>query len=392
MCLILAAVVACGGDSTGPGARAASVAGFAGDSQQAPTGGAFQYPLSFITLGSNGQPIPDVHVSWSVTPAGAATFTPQTSVSDANGQVTTTVTAGPTPQQITVHANVPGVTSPVVFKGLVLDPCTFVRAVSVGDTINGNLSAADCHYLGNAWFYDFYSLGLPAGQQSVRIAMQSTVFDTWIDLLRTDSTLVGFDDDVVLSQNQNSQLDIIFPGDVYLIGANSYDQGAVGNYTLQVQSRPAAMNGCREVWVLSGVSVSDSITTSDCADTTASLSRFDVARMYLMAGTVVTLTERSGAIDPQLGLYRITGSTGDHYTHALVTSNDDSTTGNPTAFILDTIALSGPYDVVIGANAAGQTGAYTFDVSVAPGPSAPVPVAGARSIRDRLGLLKRSKH
>lgn len=392
MCLILAAVVACGGDSTGPGARAASVTGFAGDSQQAPTGGAFQYPLSFVTLGSDGQPIADVHVSWTVTPAGAATFTPQTSVSDVNGQVTTTVTAGPTVQPFTVHANVPGVTSPVVFSGLVLDPCTYVRGIAVGDLVNGNLSAADCHYLGNSWFYDFYSLGLPVGQQSVRITMQSTAFDTWIDLLRTDSTLAGFDDDVVLTQNQNSQLDIIFPGDVYLIGANSYDPGATGNYQLQVQSRPAAMNGCREVWVLGGVSVNDSITTADCSDTTASVSRFDVARMYLTAGTVVTLTERSGAIDPMLGLYRITGSAGDHYTHALVASNDDSTTGNPTAFILDTIAISGPYDVVIGGNAAGQTGAYTFDVSATPAPSAPMPVVGARSVRDRLGFLKRSKH
>ena len=390
VCLIVA-VVACG-DSTGPNVRAASVTGFAGDSQLAPTSGAFQYPLSFVTLGSDGQPIQNVHVLWTVTPVGAATFSPQTSISDANGQVTTAVTAGPTAQEISIHASVPGVSSPVVFSALLLAPCAYARGVNVDETVNGVLSSVDCNYQGQGFFYDFYALGLPTGQQSIRITMQSTAFDTWIDLFRADGPYVGFDDDVVLTQIQNSQLDIILPGDVYLIGANSYNQGALGAYQLKVVNRPAAMNGCREVWVASGVSVADSLTAADCADTSLTASRFDVARIILMAGTTVAIAERSAAIDPKVALYRVTGTSGTGYTRELIASNDDSAAGNTNAFLADSITVSAPYDIVFGASTAGQTGAYTFDVTAVPPASAPAPGARAQSARALPGWLKRSKH
>src|ERR1044072_9632605 len=89
------AAVAIGcGDSSGPGTRAPSVTGVAGDSQSAPTGAPLACPLSLVALGSDGQPAQGVHVSWSVTPAGEAAFTPATSVSDANGQASATVALG----------------------------------------------------------------------------------------------------------------------------------------------------------------------------------------------------------------------------------------------------------------------------------------------------------
>jgi len=61
-------VIACG-DSSGPGPRAASVTGIAGDSQSAARGTTLPFPLSFTALAANGQPVPDVPVSWSATPA-----------------------------------------------------------------------------------------------------------------------------------------------------------------------------------------------------------------------------------------------------------------------------------------------------------------------------------
>src|ERR1044072_3035725 len=101
------AAVAIGcGDSSGPGTRAASVTGVAGDSQSAPTGAPLAFPLSLVALGSDGQPAQGVHVSWSVTPAGEAAFTPATSVSDANGQASTTVTLGRDTGMITIQASV----------------------------------------------------------------------------------------------------------------------------------------------------------------------------------------------------------------------------------------------------------------------------------------------
>jgi hypothetical protein len=394
---LMAGIIACG-DSTGPNARAASVTGFAGDSQEAPIGGAFEFPITFVTLDANGQPIENVHVSWTVTPVGGATFDPPTSISNANGQVTTTVTAGMVAQEITIHATVPGVSSPVDFSALILDPCLYVRGMVVNQTINGALSSLDCKVGSPGWFYDFYAFALPTGQQSIRITMNSADFDTYLDFFRADGRYEAFDDDVILGQVQNSQLDIILPGDVYIIGANSFDTATTGGYSLTLANRPAAMNGCRQVWVVNGVSVADSITAADCSDGALMPGRYDVARIWLTDSSTLTVAQRSPTINPNLALYQIVGGNvvNGNYPRVLVASNDDSTTGNPTAFISYSVPLNadGPYDLIIGTSSATETGAYTFDVSTAPAPSsrAAAPLMSARNWWRSAGAsLKRSK-
>lgn len=366
--------VACGGDSTGPGTRAASVTGFAGDSQIAPSGAAFDFPVGFVTLGSDGQPLEGVHVAWTVTPAGGATLNPTTSVSNANGQVSTVATAGSIPQVITITGTVPGVSAPVTFSALVLDPCAYVKNIGVGQTINGALTTADCR---SSWFYDFYALGLPSGQQSLRITMSAIVpnpdtLDTFVQLYRADGPIAAYDDDVVLTQNTNSQLDVIIPGDIYIIAASSYSPGATGSYSLHVDNRAQAMNGCREVWVVNGVSVDDSITNSDCVDASIMPGHFDIARVWLTDSSTITVSLHSAAVNPNLALYRVTGSSGSNYVRSLVASNDDSISGSsPNAFISYHAApqSEGPYDLMIGTSTAGETGSYTLGVTKSPAPS-----------------------
>lgn len=405
--LVVAAFgVACGGDSTGPGTRAASVTGFAGDSQIAPTGAAFDFPVSFVTLDGNGQPVEGVHVAWTVTPAGAATLNPPTSVSDANGQVSTAVTAGSVAQVITINAVVTGISSPVEFKALVMDPCLYVKGISMGQTLSGRITALDCH--SDPWLYDFYSFALQPGQQSLRITMNATVpsesLDTYVDLFRTNGSIAGFDDDAVLAQITNSQLDIILPGDTYIIGAHQYEPGSTGNYTLTLANRPAAMNGCREVWVVSGVSVNDSVRASDCTEA-GTTSHFDVARIWIRDTATVTISERSATLNPSLALYKLVNGllVNGHYPRTLVAANDDSASGNTNAFITYTppagTSQSGfgqPYDIIIGAGGASETGAYTLEIAVTPAPSSrvptSVPISGLRDWWRSAGAsLKRSK-
>ncbi len=105
----LAAAAACGGDSTGNGPVAASVTGIAGDSQSGPTGATLPFPLSFVALGSNGQPAQGVHVTWSVIPSGSASFNPATSTTDASGAASTSATLGSFGGGINIHAALPGV-------------------------------------------------------------------------------------------------------------------------------------------------------------------------------------------------------------------------------------------------------------------------------------------
>jgi hypothetical protein len=353
-------VVGCSSSSGPSGPHAASVTGISGDSQVAPTGAQLAFPLSMVLLGSNGTPVQGVTVTWAATPPTGATLTPLTSTSDANGTVTTTVTAGATPDTVTISATVPGVPQAVVFHTLVVDPCLYLTPASVGQTINAALAATDCNYQNRGWYYDFYELSLPTGQQSVRITMNSTAFDTYVDLWNLAGPYVGFDDDAVLQQVQNSQLDIIFPGDSYVIGANSFDTGKTGAYALNVATRPATLNGCRQVWVTRGVTVNDVISAADCADSAATPHHYDVARIIALAGTVLTLSVHSAAMNPAIALYSVSGA---NYDRTLAVANDDSAPGHPNAFISYAVPASAVFDVLVSGSSPTDSGAYTFDVS-----------------------------
>jgi len=389
---LLAAAAACGGDSTGTGPQAASVTGIAGDSQTAPTGSVLTFPLSFVALGSNGQPAQGVHVTWSATPSGGASFTPATETTDVNGAASTTATLGSVLGNITIHAAVSGV-SDVVYHATALDPCAYLAPYALGDTVIGALKTTDCNFGHSGWYYDFYALDLPVGQQSIRLAMNSATFDTWVDFWSVDGPLFGFDDDVALGTVQNSQLDIILPGGSYVIGANSFNPGTTGPYSVSATTRPAGMNGCRQVWVARGVTINDSLTASDCADSSATPRYYDVARIQLVLGSVLTISAHSTAINPSLALYQIMDLV--TYPRSLVAQNDDSSAGNPTAFIKFTVAASGPYDILISSSAPGETGAYTFDVSSSTASPRPVvPISRGREVWNGsvLGLPRRAKH
>ncbi len=390
--------LACGSDSSGP--SAASVTGIAGDNQSAPRGASLPAPLSFTALGSDGLPIEGVSVTWSATPTGAAAFAPTTSTTDANGVASTNVVLGSTIGTITMQATLAGV-SPVIFHATVVDPCTILVPYSVGQTVDGSLATTDCLVqIGNfAWYYDYYALDLPAGQHSLRLKMHGSgsFDDTYLDLYTDAGPGVAFDDDSILGMEgaRNAQLDIVMTGGSYIIGANSFDPSTTGAYTLSSEARPAAMNGCRAVWVTRGVTVSDSITNSDCADSTATPKHYDVARIIVFAPTVLTIRHSSTVINPSLALYQ--ANFGQTFTRTLVASNDDSLPGI-NAFIQYTVPASSVFDVIIGTSSAGETGAYTFEVSASTTLSPPADAAAsARGPRRSswwrdVGLPKHSKH
>lgn len=391
--------LACGGDSSGPGA--ASVTGVAGDNQTASAGSVLPVPLSFTALGSDGLPIQGVNVSWSVTPTGAASFAPPTTTTDANGIASTNVTLGSISGPITIQANLNGV-PPVVYHATVTDPCTTFTSYSIGDSVNAALTSGDC--LRQQWFYDYYIVNFTSPtQQNIRVKMHGlgTFDDPFVDYYTFGNgsivQIVAFDDDSILGQEgaRNSQLDIIFPGDTtFVIGANSFAPFATGNYTLTSENRTEALNGCRAVWVTRGINVTDSIKATDCADSSATPKYYDVARMVVFSPTVLTLTMRSSTLNPFLALYRM--DPGQNYARSLVASNDDSSGTNTNAFIQYTVPANNFYDIVIGTSTGGEIGDYTFAVSVSTTLSPYVPGAAPKpSSRDGwwrdVGWPKRSR-
>ena len=381
---LAAAVAFACGEKSGPSARVASVTGIAGDSQVGALGATLDFALSFTVLDAGGRAIRGVAVPWTVAPAGAATFTPATSTSDAIGVVSTSVRLGSQTGELTISANVPNFT-PVVFHVLSLDPCLFGIVMPIpASTTNAALTTTDCNVSG--WYYDYYLLDTPPGQTNLRVSMASTAFDTWVDFYhQADGAYTGFDDDIVRIQITNSQFDAVLPEDSWVIGANSYDPGTTGPYVLSTAIRSSALNGCREVWVVDGVSMTDTLQASDCADSSVTPRHYEVARIWANAGTALTLAMHSAAFDPKLTLYRLEPN----YTRSLVATNDDSTAGFTNAYLPVTVATTAPYDVVVGTSAPGALGAYTLDVSaIAPTGTTAAGAAGAPSAWERMRSLQ----
>jgi hypothetical protein len=397
LCVGIAALgLACGSDSSGPGA--ASVTGIAGDNQTAPRGSPLPAPLSLTALGSDGLPIEGVSVTWSATPTGGAAFSPPTTTTNANGVASTNVVLGNAIGTITMQATLAGV-APVTYHATSTDPCATFTPYAIGDTANGSLVGLDC--LRGQWYYDYYIVNFPsATQQSFRVSMHGsgTFDDTFVDLYTFGSgqiqQILAFDDDSILGQAgaRNSQIDIIVPGDTTLvIGANSYDPFATGNYTVTTANRPATLNGCRAVWVTRGISVTDTITTADCADSSATTKYYHVARIVAFAPTVLTLSMKSTALNPFLALYQLNAAS---YARTQVAFNDDSLPGtNTDAFIRYTVPQNNFFDIVIGTSAGGETGEFTFQVSVSTTLSAALSgssASGRKSWWRDVGLPKRS--
>ena len=109
-----------------------------------------------------------------------------------------------------------------------------------------------------------------------------------------------------------------------------------------------------------GITVTDSVTATDCADSSATPRYYDVARIIAFAPSVLQIAERSGVINPSLTVYRVAPESA--YVRHLVASNDDSSATNTNAFIRLSVDTSNVYDIIISTSAAGQTGTYTFSV------------------------------
>jgi hypothetical protein len=378
---LLGVLVACGGsDSTGP--KAASVTGVFGDNGSVLTGGTL--PVGFTVLGADGFPARGVRVTWAVSPTTAATVN-ATQTSDSAGAIATSVIVGATVGPFTVTATPNGV-APITFHLTALDPCKYSVSYALGDSVNASLSRTDCQVnAGTAtYFYDFYQMTLPAGQQSIRINEASNganKIDPYVEFYRPTGELLGWDDDIQAGVIQTSQFDVVLgDGGSYIIGATSYDPDTTGPYILTSHPRATTLSGCQDAWMTPGATIIDTIRTSDCQDSTLHYS--DIIYMFMQANQVIRVAERSTVVNPLLRLYwaNVAARRFDS-----VAANDDSATGNPNAYIAYTVPANGWYLLQMGTAAANDTGEYTlaFDANTT-GPSAPRTSVRATSPLDRV--------
>ena len=107
--------------------------------------------------------------------------------------------------------------------------------MSMGDTVNGTLSATGCRSAikGSSFFAAQYSFTATAGQQ-VSIQVSSDAFDSYIYLLGPNGRIIAQDDDS--GGGTNSQIQLSIPADgTYIIEVTSFNLNSLGSFTLRVE-------------------------------------------------------------------------------------------------------------------------------------------------------------
>jgi hypothetical protein len=354
--LLVVLSVACG-DSGAPAVTANTLVRVSGDSQANLTGSALSTPLKVRVTGTDGQPFAGATITWTVS-GGSATLGSPTALSDSAGGATTTVTLGATPGAISIQAAVASVT-PVTFGATACDH----PLLALNDTLPGGLQTTDCKFGG--FYTDFYDVTV-AAPQSVEFTMRSALFDTWLELYLRTGSFLGYDDDID-SSDTNSQLTAVLAAGDYLLAPSSYNSLTTGAYSMAALTKPVSIAGCNIVWVTRGVDVSDSVTTSDCVDSTSGKHYADVVAMYLVAGTNLKVNHRSTAFDAALFLRNAAGI-------SVASNNDSANAGTTTnAFLSFPVVTTGSYLLFVATNDTVATGAYTLSVdasttAVASGP------------------------
>lgn len=345
--LVAAFSVTCKKDSIAPTQIVPeTLTAIAGNNQSAFTGDSLTDSLKVRVIGSDAQPFESATVTWAVT-SGTATLSSPTVATDSLGFASTTVTLGGTAGLVAIQASVVG-----------LQPANFSATacghpvIALGETASGALSTTDCRL--SVWYTDFFELAVPAGQQGLTLTMTSAAFDTYLEVYGAAGNLLSGDDDIDAT-NKNSQLTTILGTGDYLIAPSSFDPGVTGAYTLSAVAHAAELAGCELVWVTRGFTISDSVTTSDCVDTTGGTSYSDEVVLFLEAGSVVTVSMQSAAFDPELFLLTAL--------RTLVQSNNDSVGGTTSAYLRYPVLTAGPFVVIAGTHALGATGAYTLSIS-----------------------------
>ncbi|MGH2667617.1 MAG: Ig-like domain-containing protein [Gemmatimonadales bacterium] len=364
--------LACG-DSSGPGAPALLVVA-GGDGQAECVGATLPVPLRVTATGSNGEAFRGATISWAVI-AGAASLAPSSSVTDVAGSAVTTLTLGGQVGPVTIRASAAGVT-PVTFSATARDPLEYVASYTLGESVSGVLASTDC-VLGE-YYNDFYGHTASA-QQGLTITMSSSSFDTWVDLYTGAGDYLAFNDDIDLGVIQDSELHAIIAPGSYIIAPSSFGPYVTGPYTFAATTRSQMLADCELVWVTQGVTITDSLTTTDCTNPSGPFYSDSVA-LIAYGGSVLQIAQRSAEVNAKLTLYRVIN---EEFDGILVASNDDSATGTTTdAFLSFTVPQSAAYILVIGSAAAGEMGAYTLEIS-----SSTPALAPANELETPLGRL-----
>lgn len=107
-----------------------------------------------------------------------------------------------------------------------------VTEVQTDRDVTGSLASGDCQFDDDS-FIDYYAFRLDASA-TVVIEYRSTAIDPYLFLYNSTGAQIDDNDDIVEGVDFNSRIERTLSPGVYGIGANSYDAGETGAYTIRV--------------------------------------------------------------------------------------------------------------------------------------------------------------
>ena len=226
-----------------------------------------------------------------------------------------------------------------------------------GQPINGSLSVSDTRSSNRTGRYaDCYSFSARAGDR-ISIALNSTAFDSYLNLLNSSNQITAFNDDVGSGVKNaripQSGMFVIPVEGTYLVEATSFSADSTGNYalTLTREGSPPAP-ACASITI--GSSANGSLTPEDGQSRNRPGSYADCYSFSGNAGDRISFSMTSSAFDSVLYL--------SNAAETLLSSNDDGGSGTNAAgsFVLP---ATGAYVIEGTSFDPGSVGSYVFTLT-----------------------------
>jgi hypothetical protein len=343
---LVAVQISCGGDSSGPGASASSIAANSSTTIGAAPGTQVAELPSVLVSDAAGNPLGGVPVTFAVT-SGGGSITGSSASSGSDGIATVgSWTLGQTAGVNTLTATVAGLPA-VTFTAQGADPCAAATPHTLGSMTSGALSLSDCR-LSDGSFVDFYTVSVPAA--GTYTFTQTGNFDTYLALLTSSSSVIAINDD--FGAPTTSTVKVLLPAGNFLIGANSYDPNVTGTYTVSSASSTTQITNCEDAFVLVGSNSDQSLQSTDCV---ANNFFSDDYLIFLLAGQGITALMSSASIDSYLEIRADGNST-------VLASNDNIDGSTQNARVAFTAPSTAFYIIKARTPTANVTGSYTIAV------------------------------
>lgn len=112
------------------------------------------------------------------------------------------------------------------------------QSISIGQTVNGQLTTTDCLSDSGSYYTDYYTFQGASGQQ-INISMSSSVIDTYLILNGPTGAIIAQNDDISPT-NLNSRIPVsgnltLTAAGTYTIQASTFNPFETGPYTLSLQ-------------------------------------------------------------------------------------------------------------------------------------------------------------